>query len=172
MALKTIKGTASPPPELHPRSAPIIERAPLPIIEVQGSMHLVSYVNSAFCSLLEKPRKDLIGKTFAEIVPRGEECLPILDQVYQTGEAVTIAKEDEFEAAHWLYSMWPALNEKNRPTGVIIQLTKAAKFRQDVTEVNEALLLAGLRQHEMTEEAEHLNEQLRNEIAERKEGEK
>src|SRR6187551_1368598 len=127
MALKTIKGTASPPPELHPRSAPIIERAPLPIIEVQGAEHLVSYVNSAFCSLLEKPRKDLIGKTFAEIVPKGEECVPILDRVYQTGEAVTIAKEDESEPARWLYAMWPALDENERPVGVIIQLTKAAQ---------------------------------------------
>jgi len=29
------------------RSAPIIERAQLPIVEVQGSAHLVSCVNSA-----------------------------------------------------------------------------------------------------------------------------
>ena len=95
-------------PVPRPRSAPIIERAPLPIVEVQGNNHLVTYVNSAFCSLLEKPRFDLIGKPFHEIVPKGEECLPVLDRVYQTGEAATIAKEDEDEAAQWLFAMWPS----------------------------------------------------------------
>lgn len=47
----------------------------------------------------------------------------------------------------------------------------ATKFQQDIAEINEALLIAGLRQHEMTAEAEHLNEQLRIEIAERKRAE-
>jgi len=36
---------ADPAPQS--RSAMIIERAPLPIVEVQGSAHLVSHVNSA-----------------------------------------------------------------------------------------------------------------------------
>lgn len=144
-------------PDLRARSAPIIERAPLPIVEVQGSKHIVSYVNSAFCSLLEKPRKDLIGKPFRKIVPGGDECVAYLDRVYQTGEAATLAKEDESEPAHWLYAMWPALDEKERPSGVIIQLTKASKFQNDVTDINAALLISGLRQHELTAEAEHLN---------------
>jgi len=33
-------------------STPIIERAPLQIVELQGSEHVVSHVNSAFCRLL------------------------------------------------------------------------------------------------------------------------
>jgi PAS domain S-box-containing protein len=159
------------PRKLLPRSAPIIERAPLPIVEVQGRNHLVTYVNSAFCTLLEKSRIDLIGKPFCEIVPKGEDCVPVLDRVYETGEAATLAKADDDEASHWLFAMWPALDEEERPVGVIIQLTKAAKFQKDVTAVNEALLIAGLRQHEMTAEAEHLNAQLLNEISERKEAE-
>ncbi len=150
------------------RAAPFIERAPLPIIEVEGKDHCVSYVNAAFCSLLGKNREELIGKLFAEIVPGGEKCEAILDSVYETGAAATHALEDDSEPAHWLYAMWPALDLEARPVGVIIQLTKAAHFRQNAAAVNEALLLSGLRQHEQKEAAEKLNAQLQAEIAERK----
>ena len=76
----------------------------MPIVEVQGSNHLVTFVNSAFCSLLEKSRRELIGKPFCEIVPKGEECGPVLDQVYETGQAVTLA--------HEAYHVGGELNEK------------------------------------------------------------
>jgi signal transduction histidine kinase len=152
------------------RSAPIIERAPLPIVEVEGAAHLVSYVNSAFCRLLGTTKSELVGKPFAEIVPGGDECVPILDRVYETGEAATHAHEIGSEAppAFWLYAMWPALDATERPVGVIIQLTQAAGFRQNLAEINAALLISGLRQHELTAEALALNEQLAKEIAERK----
>jgi signal transduction histidine kinase len=163
-------GQTDPAPDLRSRSAPIIERAPLPIVEVQGSAHIVSYVNSAFCTLVGKTREELIGKPFGEIVCGGEDCVSILDRVYQTGEAATHAHEDPSDPnpAYWLYAMWPALDANQRPVGVIIQLTKAAQFRQNATEITEALLIAGLRQHELTEAAEKLNEQLQTEIVERK----
>ncbi|MEP6865635.1 MAG: ATP-binding protein [Deltaproteobacteria bacterium] len=150
-------------PSLPSRSAPVIERAPLPLIEVEGDTHIVSYVNSAFCSLMGKSRGDLVGKGFAEVVPRGDECLPLLTRVYQTGEAATYVQEGGSDAdpAVWLYAMWPALDANERPVGLVIQLAKAARFRQNVTAVNEALLLAGLHQHE-------LNARLQQEIAERK----
>ncbi len=153
------------------RSAMIVERAPLPIVEVQGSAHIVSHVNSAFCRLLGKAKEDLIGKSFADIVHGGDQCIPLLDRVYQTGEAATLAQEDDSESASWLYAMWPALDANDQPEAVIIQLAKTAKLREDTAAVNEALLIAGLRQHELTEEADRLNAQLLAEIAERKEAE-
>jgi signal transduction histidine kinase/ActR/RegA family two-component response regulator len=158
------------PPHSPSRSAPIIELAPLPIIEVRGSAHLVSYVNSAFCRLLGKTRKELLGKCFAQIVPGGDQCAAILDRVYQTGEAETYSQEDKSEpnTAYWLYAMWPALDANEHPERVIIQLTKAANFPQNVAAINEALLISGLHQHELTEAAEKLNALLQAEIAERK----
>ncbi|MDB6170374.1 MAG: hypothetical protein JWM88_3238 [Verrucomicrobia bacterium] len=151
------------PPDSRHRAAPIIERAPLPIIEVQGSAHIVSYVNPAFCLLLGKSREELVGKPFSEIVPGGSECLPILDHVYQSGEAVTHACKVDAETnpAHWLYAIWPALDTNERPVGVIIQLTRAVNFRRDAAAINEALLISGLHQHELTAMAEK-------EISERK----
>lgn len=151
------------------RAAPIIERAPLPIIEVYGDSHTVSYVNPTFCRLLRKSRAELVGQSFADIVPGGHECLPILDHVYQTGEAATHTQDDgESHLAHWLYAMWPALDLNDRPVGVIIQLTKAANFRRDAAAINEALLISGLHQHELAAEAVKLNAQLETEISERK----
>lgn len=155
---------------LASRSAPIIERAPLPIVEVEGAAHVVSYVNSAFCRLLGKTKGELVGHPFAEIVPGGHECVPILDRVYETGEAATHAHEvdTEIPPAFWLYAMWPALDAKEHPVGVIIQLTQAEDFRQNSAAINAALLISGLRQHELTADAVALNAQLAKEIAERK----
>ncbi|MEP6936532.1 MAG: PAS domain S-box protein, partial [Chthoniobacterales bacterium] len=145
-------------------------RAPLPIVEVQGSAHIVSYVNSAFCSLLGKTRSELIGNPIAEIVPGGSECVSVLDKVYETGEAVIHAQKDggESNPGSWFYTMWPALDANKRPVRVIIQLTKTAFDLQEATAISEALLIAGLRQHELTEVAEKLNAQLHAEMAERK----
>ncbi len=148
----------------------MIERAPLPTVEVEGSRHLVSRVNAAFCTLLGKSREELLGKSFAEIVPGGGECVPVLDGIYQTGEAATLAKEGDGDdqASSWLYAMWPALDPNERPVGVIIQLVALSPFRRNVTAINEALLLAGLRQQELADEAAKLNAQLQDEVVERK----
>ncbi len=163
-------GNKDTAPEIRSYSAPIIERAPLPIVEVQGNNHIVSFVNSAFCKLMGKTRAELIAKPFADIVPGGGHCVPILDKVYETGEAVTHAREDDSEPspAYWLYAMWPALDADERPAGVIIQLTKAVEFRQNVAAMNQALLLAGLRQHESLEALQKMTAELEAEIIERK----
>jgi signal transduction histidine kinase len=155
------------------QSAPIIERAPLPIVEVHGAKHVVSFVNSALCSLLGKTRGELLGKNFAEIVPGGNECVPLLDKVYKTGQALAHERQDNSEAdpAFWLYSIWPALDPNARPVGVIIQLAKLANFPRNVAAINERLLIAGLRQHEAMEAAENLNAKLQAEIAERQRAE-
>jgi PAS domain S-box-containing protein len=170
MSGKTNKQAAQALAELRSRAAPIIERAPLPIVEVQGSSHLVSYVNSAFCNLLGKSRGELIGKCFTAIVCGGHKCVPFLEQVYETGQAVSHAQEDDSDpnGAYWLYAMWPALDENECPAGVIIQLAKAVERHPTTSEMNQALIISAVRQHELTAAAEKLNEQLQSEIAERK----
>jgi signal transduction histidine kinase len=170
--MKNDPTSASAPrvPILEDRPAPIVESPPPPVIGVQGNTHIVSYVNAAFCELLGKSREALVGKPFAEIVPGGEECLPVLDRVYQTGKVLSHVHESNAAPNRWpwLYAMWPALDAKERPVGVIIQLRKAAERSRDVMEINEALLIAGLRQHELTADAVKLNVQLEREIVERK----
>lgn len=161
-----------PHTNLHPpsHSAPIIDRAPLPIVEVHGSKHIVSYVNAAFCNLLKKRSEDLIGKSFCDIVQGGDQCTPFLDKVYETGEAATLSHPDSAKEnrAFWLYSMWPSLDEHQCPMGVIIQLTRTDNFRDTAADINEALLISGLQQQELAEKAELLNVSLQKEITERK----
>lgn len=172
MGTKSKSRQAEPPPDLPVRSAPAFERAPLALVEVEGPGHVVSFVNSAFCRLLQKDREELIGKMFSEIVRNGDKCTSLLDRVYQTGEAETHAEPDESEATYWLYAMWPALDDDQRPAGVIVQLTKSAHSNRTAAALNEALLIAGLRQHELREEAEESNARLQIEIAGRKRVEK
>jgi signal transduction histidine kinase len=140
------------------------------VIGVQGSTHIVSYVNSAFCGLLGKSREELVGYPLVEIMPGANDCVPVLDRVYQTGKAHSHVHEVDTEPNRWpwLYAMWPALDARDRPVGVIIQLRKTTEPSRDVIAINEALLIAGLRQHELTEEAVKLNVQLETEINERK----
>ncbi len=155
--------------DLRSLAAPLIERAPLPMVEVDGPRHLVGFVNAAFCRLLGKNRAEIVGKPFDQIVRNGAKCVAVLDRVYRTGEF-----ETHFEADHstadptsWLYAMWPALGASEQPERVVIQLTKSPHYHQDMAAMNEALLLSGLRQHELREEAEKLNSRSRIEIADR-----
>lgn len=169
--VNVIPSEAGLPSNRASRLAPIIERSPLPMIEVEGADHLVRFVNPAFCVLFGKPREELVGQRFESIVCHGKKCAELLDQVYATGEAATHLEPDPSfapEPAYWLYAMWPALDEKDKPERVVIQLTKAIEFRQNAAALNEALLLGGLRQHELREEAEKSNAMLQAEVAERR----
>jgi signal transduction histidine kinase len=157
-------------PESRSRAAPIIERAPLPMVEVEGPDHRVCFVNPAFCRLVKRTREDLLGKHFKEIVSNGEVCGPLLDRVYQTGEYETkvVPDKEGVDAVYWVYAMWPALNAEAVAERVIIQMTQSLHFHQNAAAMNEALLLGAIHQHELREEAEKANARLLTEVAERK----
>ena len=151
------------------RTSPGIDLTPMAFVEVRGNAHAIQYVNSAFCRLLGRSPSDLIGGAFSEVVPAGDACLPILDRVYQTGTPFSSSHQTDEESrpAHWLYARWPALNADESPVGVIIQITKPVET-QEMTAINEALLLSGLRQHELAVNAVKLNGRLEGEIEDRK----
>jgi signal transduction histidine kinase/ActR/RegA family two-component response regulator len=152
------------------RASPVIERAPLPMVEVEGPEHTVCFVNPAFCRLLDLTSEQLVGKHFTDIVQNGHSCVPLLDRVYQTGQSETHVESDNSQSdpAHWLFAMWPSLGVNREPERVVIQLTRSVHFHQNVAAMNEALILGALRQHELREIAETSNSQLQTEIAERK----
>lgn len=141
----------------------------MPFVEVRENGHVVQHVNSAFCELVGRPRDDLIGSSFAEIVPLGDKCLLILDRVYQTGMSFPRSHpvNDESRPAHWLYAKWPSSVGDEFTVGVIIQITKSIEA-QDMTAINEALILSGLHQQKLTENAVKLNGRLEVEIEDRK----
>ena len=59
----------------------------LPMIAVEGPEHIARYVNFAFCRFTGKTEEELVGKSFAEAVPEGENkgYLALLERVYSEG---------------------------------------------------------------------------------------
>ena len=152
------------------RFAPIIDRSPLPMVEVNGPEHIVGFVNAPFCALMGKSRDELLGQHFENIICGGRKCIELLDRVYETGAGETHIEPDESDPApaYWLYAMWPALDQRQQPERVVIQLTRAPQLGRNMADLNEQLLLGGLRQHELREAAENSNLRLQAEIAERR----
>ena len=97
-------------------------------------------------------------------------CLRLLDHVYSTGEVIIQTEPERTEAhsARWSYTMWPVRGAEDHPVGVMMQVTETTQFHQQAIAVNEQLLLSGVRQHELRENAERLNAQLQLEITDRK----
>ena len=151
----------------------IVEHAPLPMVTVEGSGHTLRYVNPAFCRLIGKTKDQLIGKPFTEMLPGNDDCVRRLDRVFRTGISESHTKEEHSlpHAVFWSYTMWPVIT-KERPLGVMIQVTETAQFHEKAVAMNEALMLGSVRQHELTEAAGLSNARLHEEIDEREEVEK
>jgi PAS domain S-box-containing protein len=140
------------------------ELSPQPMVAVEGMTHIVRHVNEAFARLVGKERAELIGRPFADAVPEGKEngCHSLLDRVYRTGTPEVLIEQEHRQTppVYWSYSVWAISGTNDHPVGVIIQVTDAtetARFRSQVVAMNEHLLLAATRQHELTEIAENAN---------------
>jgi len=147
----------------------LVQCAPVPMVELQGPGHIISYVNPAFCRLVAKDKKALVGMPFAEIVQEGDRCLEVLDRVYRTTEPEihTESEQTETHPAYWSYAIWPVLDGNQRSVGLMMQVTETTLFHQQTGAMNQELLISAVHQHELTETAEKLNDRLRTEIAER-----
>ena len=139
------------------------EYSPLPMVAVEGTTHIVRYLNDAFARLVGKNKTELIGRHFTDAISEEEcnGCLTLLEQVYRTGTAANLVEEQHSPtpATYWSYAVWAILGLDDRPAGVMIQVTdvtETAIFRRQVTEMNQALVLSSVRQHELTETAEKL----------------
>lgn len=147
----------------------ITEHAPLPMATVEGATHILRYANPAFCRMLGESIEQLVGKPLSELLPEKDECIRLLDRVFQAKRP-----ESHIEEAHskphpvfWAYTMWPVLEDEGL-VGVMIQVTETAEAHGKTIGMNQALVLGSIRQHVLTEAAENLNSQLRAEIIERK----
>lgn len=153
------------PPDLAIVAIAVTQHAPMPIAMVEGAAHLVRYANSAFCRLMDQPEEELVGTSLSELLPEGDECVMLADRVFRTGEA-----ESQYSQTHpvfWSWTMWPVMVNE-RPVGIMIQVTESTEFREKTVAMNEALMLGSLRQHELAEAAEVLNEHLRTEMTKRR----
>jgi PAS domain S-box-containing protein len=140
------------------------ELSPQPMVAVEGTMHIVRYLNAAFSRLVGKEATELIGHSFADVVPEGQKnrCLSLFDRVYRTGKPEILVEQARSETppVYWSYSVWAVLGVNELPSGLIIQVTDATEmaiFRRQVVAMNEQLLLSATRQHELAETAERAN---------------
>ena len=153
----------------------IIEPSPLPMAAVEGKEHIVRHINPSFCRLVGKKGEELIGYPFAKAGLEADGCISLLDRVSLTGKAEIYALEKQFgsDTISWSCAVWPVLAADEKPAGLIIQvtdMTEATLFRQKVAAMNEELLLANVRQHElMEEELRKVNEILEVRVQERTE---
>jgi signal transduction histidine kinase/ActR/RegA family two-component response regulator len=149
----------------------MIECSLLPMAAMEGAKHIIRSVNPAFCRLVARNSEDMIGYPFTQAVPEGEVYLPQLDRVYRTGEPEDCAEQEQHPGRNWSYALWPVLAASSGPVGVMIQvtdITQTTLFRKQATAMNQELMLAVVRQHELTEEAERLSAELQAEITDRK----
>jgi PAS domain S-box-containing protein len=159
-----------PPSAAAPNALPgfSLEYAPLPMATVEGATLVVRYVNPAFCHLLGKSTEQLVGRPLSELLPNKDKCIPLIERVFRSGKPINHTEKDpsRTDPVFWSYTMWPLITDEAL-VGVMIQVTESAKAHEAMVEMNEALLLGSLRQHELTEAAEDLNERLLREIAAR-----
>lgn len=140
----------------------LAEASPMPMVAVEGADHIVRYVNPVFCLFADKSSEELTGKPFCEIVPSDDLFLPLLNRVYQTGQAEVFTAHEDSKPNPWYYSyaIWPILAADSRVTAIMFQVTETSRFHQQAIAMNQALMLASVRQHKLAEESEILNEQL------------
>jgi two-component sensor histidine kinase len=151
-----------------------LEHAPSPMARLAGPMHVVRYINSAFCKLIEKTPDDLAGKPFREIPQVNDECLALLDRVYRTGKPASHTEQPYFAAARSAlssFTVWPVMADE-RTVGVVIQLVETVPLHEKTLAMNEALVLGSLRQHELAAAADASNIHLQTEIGEREQSER
>jgi diguanylate cyclase (GGDEF)-like protein/PAS domain S-box-containing protein len=152
--------------DLRTRRYDMAETSPLPIAEVEGATHLLRYVNPAFCQFTAKPKEELIGYPFSDIVPGQDDCLASLDRVYKSGQAITHI-QDEHSAFHPLYrcySMWSVPTIADEISSIIILVTEASTLHREAMTMNQALVVGSVRQHELTEDSQRLLERLQAEM--------
>jgi PAS domain S-box-containing protein len=146
----------------------LFEASPLPTSMMVGTHHIVRYVNPAFCRMVGKSKDEVTGVPFANLI-HDDHCLPLLDRVLRMAEPETHTQPGESETltGYWSYVIWPIIGANELPAGIIFQVTETARFHRRSAEMNQELLLSGVRQHELTDRAERLNVQLQREMAKR-----
>jgi signal transduction histidine kinase len=159
-------------PALSSLCLAVAERAPLPMAAVEGAGHLVRYANPPFCHLIGKPLEQIVGKALGELLPEKDECVTLLDRVFRTGKPENHTERDRSKThpVFWSYTMWPVMANE-RAAGVVIQVTETAQFHKTTLEMNEALTLGSVRQHQLAEAATSWNTRLQEEISVRTQAE-
>ncbi len=130
-----------------------------------NSYHLV--LNPAFCKLAGRTESELLERHFSEAFPESGNCsyISMLDRVHITGVPEILDDQDQATdpASSWSFSCWPISGRSDGPNGVMVQVadtTVRVMFRKRSTEMNQSLMTAVIREHEITANVVQLNREL------------
>ncbi|MDQ2742709.1 MAG: HAMP domain-containing histidine kinase [Chloroflexota bacterium] len=157
--------------------ADALDRSPHATVVTEGP-RLVRYANPAFCRLVGAPQTSVVGHTLLDVLrqDRAEPTAALLDRVYTTGEAESVADlgtDWRREDVHFIGAIWPII-ANGHPEGLMVRFSDTARTivaqqrSDDLRTVNQRLLLAGLSAQEQAEEAE-FNLAMQRELARQKE---
>ncbi len=139
-------------PQTTPSAAELFAHSPHALAVVEGPGHVVTYANPAFAALVGG--RDCVGRPFAQAAPGTAVCVALLDKVRESGRAAGAAEVEHRpgpgRVAYWSYAAWPLAGPGE--SGLAVQVTDstgAACERRLAAEVNEALLVSSVRQHEL-----------------------
>ncbi len=151
----------------------LTEFAPQGVALIEAHTHRVLCANAAFTRLLRTPVDQLVGKRLGDLLPENDDCTRAINRVQGSGkpERYIKAQSTEPNPIYWSYAIWPVVSAEAAEY-IMVQITAIEQFPQKAMEMSEALMLGTVRQHELTEAANALNEQLTQEIHERRQTEK
>ncbi len=145
------------------------EYSPHPILAIDRKEQLVIFANTAFVDLFGIGTSEVIDKPLSSIIAcnEGGALDLVLKRVFQSNAKETLNEKlchiGHSNKRYLSFSIWPVAVENNLAAGLMVQVTDATEavtFRNKVTEINESLIVSAVKQHELVEIANKLNEQL------------
>jgi signal transduction histidine kinase len=146
----------------HARAA---ETSPVPVAILQGKAHVIRYVNPAFCRLTLRAASELEGQRYTTLSREPERVEALLERATQSRSTelspdIAYVSADQ-EPLFGTTMALPVQGESN--LGLVVHVLETTKLSggrsqpaqsaQELREANERLLLASLREQELTERA-------------------
>lgn len=149
------------------------EESPLPTVFTRGEMHVVHHGNPAFARLFGASQDELAGRPLLGLFNDAGALTELLGRVY--GGASDFAVDVTYTSlpgrtAHCTAIACALFDDQARRQGLMIWLIdtteqvrarrREAQMVEEAARVNEALLLAGLREQELAEQAQRKTEEM------------
>lgn len=137
--------------ESEKRFRRMVMQAPLGITIFRGKNHIVEIANKSYLEIIEKTKKQFIGKPLFETLPEVKDVIsPIIADIYKTGDAyhgyefpVVFNRHGKSETKYFNFVYHP-LKEKNTITGIMAvatEVTEMVKAKHVIEESEEKLSL-------------------------------
>ena len=152
----------------------VFDPAPVAVAVVDAHDMTVRYANSAMRSITGCSPMELLGRTLGDVLPSAvaNRSALLISEVRRSGETFSRVEVEHHPTAdddrHVSLSAWPMSSDGEAPSCVVLQLEDVsdevrerrlrAAMAEQLREINEHLLIAALREQELTQMAEAAND--------------